>query len=256
MNINAISISRKGVWDECAQKYKFRYHLNVPSPEPTPFYFTYGKIVHKIAEHYVVSKKPLKEVCADVLLGRIPIEQTPEGQDIFVPAIPKDYKAKLPEHVQALELLTEKVGLEGIVEYKFSYDLDPPNNRFVTGFIDRIINKNGKYFLIDYKTTKKGSWRKDEISIVGDLQLRCYARVIQKEFNVDPSDIRGALYYLDGANLVPVRFTEKSLIEAEQILLKAYMEIERSNPDTVIGNVGRHCSRCDYKSICAFNLAR
>jgi ATP-dependent helicase/DNAse subunit B len=50
MNIEHISVSRYQVFVECKQKYKYRYHLAIKPDKPEPFYFTYGKIVHKIAE--------------------------------------------------------------------------------------------------------------------------------------------------------------------------------------------------------------
>ena len=51
-----MSVSRKSVWDECKKKYYYKYHLKLDSEEPEPFYFTYGKIIHKIAEEFVERK--------------------------------------------------------------------------------------------------------------------------------------------------------------------------------------------------------
>ena len=53
MNIEHISVSRKQCFDTCKAQYKYRYHLKIVSEAPTADHFTYGKIVHKVAENYV-----------------------------------------------------------------------------------------------------------------------------------------------------------------------------------------------------------
>jgi RecB family exonuclease len=254
MDIRHISISRKGVWDECQQKYKYQYHLKVESPEEEPFYFTYGKIIHKIAEAYVDHKGGmlLEEVAREVLRGKIPVDTNEEGTPVYAPQLPLDYKQRVSGHLKSIQRLTDKLGMEGETEYEFRYDLDPPNERFITGVIDRMFEKNGIWYIVDYKTTKRGPWRKTPETITEDLQLRCYARVVQRTFNVPANKIKCALYYLEGGNLVGAQFNDQSLLNAEQELLKAYIEIQNADPDKVWGNVTEKCRRCDFRSMCPF----
>ena len=249
MNINHISVSRKKCYEDCAQMYKFRYHLKVPRPDEEPFYFTYGKIVHKIAELYVENNgnTSLGNITTDILRGKIEIE---DGK--LAPPLPNEYKRKLPLHIRAIQSLTDKIGTDGIVEYKFNYDLDPPNGRHIVGFIDRLIIKDGKAWIIDYKTTKKGKWRQTKHSITTDTQLCAYARVVQREFNIEAHNINTALYYVEGGDLIGATFSQSSLEKVEQELLKTYKSIENSDPDKVWGNVGEQCRRCDYKNMCPF----
>lgn len=249
MEIEHISPSRKQCFDECHQKYKFKYHLKMIPEGPQPVYFSYGKTVHKIAEEYVKGqgKIPIEEIVKDVLTGNILIE---EG--VAAPPLEGDYKSKFPNHIRNIKEITDKIGFDGELEYKFKYDLDPPNNRFVTGFIDRLIIRGDKYFILDYKTTKKGYWRKNSVTIKKDIQLRCYGRVIQKVFGAKAENIRAALYYLEGGDLVSVRFNEEMLESAEQELLTSYKTIEEMNPDEVYAWVGDKCKRCDYRKVCPF----
>lgn len=249
MEINHMSPSRYEIFDTCPQKYKYRYHLKQASTLPEPFYFVYGKIIHKIAEIYVERKGQcsILEIANDIMQKKIAIENNK-----FAPEIPYEYKIRMPEHLRSIKKLCEKVGFDGETEYKFSYDLDPPNNKNVDGVIDRFILKNDKCWVIDYKTTKKGSFRKTPITITADIQLRTYARVIQKTFNIKPENIKLALYYLEGGDLVGVNYSEKSLEEVEKQLLEAYLKIENVCPDTVIGIVGRHCNNCEYNNVCPF----
>lgn len=254
MRIEHISLSRLNVFNQCQQLYKYKYHLKIPSPIEEPFYFTYGKIVHKIAETYVENKKqiPLGQIALNIFDGKMPIEEGNPPK--YAPAtLPDDYRRRFAVHIKNLCKITDQLGFDGVVEYDFLYDLDPPNNRCVKGFIDRLIPKNNnKYVIIDYKTSKDSPYNKTQETIVHDLQLRIYARIIQKQKNIPAQNISAALYYLETGSLVGARFSEKSLAQAEEIFLNGYKQIENTNEHGVWGNVQNHCSRCDYRSICPF----
>ncbi len=249
MNINHISVSRSKCFDTCAQQYKYKYHLKLDSPVAEPIYFLYGTIVHTIAELYVTHKgeKQIGDIAKEIMEGTIELEGS-SGP----PKLPDEYKKKLIKHVKAVKNLTSKIGFEGHVEKEFRYDLDPPHGRHVTGFIDRLIIKDDKAFIIDYKTTKKGKFRVDSNSVKHDLQLRTYARVVQREFGFPAENIQAALYYLDGENLIAAQFSHESLLQVEKELLDMYKKIENSDPDKVWGKVGWHCKMCDYASLCPF----
>ena len=255
MNINHISVSRKKCFDLCAQQYKYRYHLKLASPIEEPIYFVYGSIVHKVAELYVENrgKVPIDDICNQVMRGEILLEDVQEGQEPPPPPkLPEDYMKKLTKHLRSIKNLTDKIGCDGLVEQEFKYDLDPPNGKMVTGFIDRLIIKDNKAFIIDYKTTKKGKFRVDANSVKQDIQLRMYARVVQLQYGIPAENIKAALYYLEGENLVAAQYNEESLIQVEQDLLKTYDSIVASDPDKVWGNVGWHCKQCEYCSLCPF----
>ena len=255
MNINHISVSRKKCYDMCGQQYKYRYHLKVPRPGPEPFYFTYGSIVHRIAEVYVQNRGELKigDIAKDLLRGKIEYEN---GKPCPVKELPEDYAKKFQKHLRAVQNLTEKIGTGGITEKQFRYDIDPPNKRFVTGFIDRLILKgegeDRKAFIIDYKTTKRGKFRVNQDTVKHDLQLRMYSRVIQREYGLKAENIKAALFYLEGENLIACQYSDESLQRAEKELLESYVMIEAADPDQVWGKVGWHCKNCDYAGMCAF----
>lgn len=249
MKIDHLSVSRVGVWETCQQQYKYKYHEKLPSLEEEPIYFAYGSIVHKIAEKYVELKgeAPIAEIAEDVLSGKIPL-----GDGKKLKKLTPEYKGKLVYHIRAIKKISDQLGYEGKTEWPFRYDLDPPNEKVIVGFIDRLVQRDDKFWILDYKTTKKGPWRKGPKEIAGDLQLRSYARIVQKTFNANPENIKAALYYLDGAELVGASFSAQSLDKVEEELLKNYVAIEKSNPNGVLGTVGDHCRRCDYRKICPF----
>jgi CRISPR/Cas system-associated exonuclease Cas4 (RecB family) len=249
MNIEHISVSRGKSYKQCPYYYKLKYHEKIPNPGEEQFYFTYGKIIHKIAEQHVLQggSRCLKEISRDVLEGKIEIE---EGKK--APPLPPEYQKRLPGHVRALERLNGKIGCDGITEYKFRYDLDPPKEKFVTGFIDRIIIRDNKAWIIDYKTTKEGPYRETKNTIAHDPQLRIYSRVVQKEFGISPKNIKAALLYLEGEKIVSASYTEDSLDSIEHELLGLYESISSHPPEEARGLVGQHCRRCEYRDMCPF----
>lgn len=225
-----------------------------------PIYFIYGSIIHKIAEKYIEfkGKVPINEVTNGVMSGKIPMLDR-EGEIKKIPKLTQEYKNKLVDHTRAIKKISDQVGFDGYIEWPFNYDLnvESDNNlsdhpRIMNGYIDRLIEKDGKFWILDYKTTRTGWFRKTQKDILKDLQLRTYARVVQKTFNVKAEDIKAGLYYLEGSELVGACFTEKCLEDTGKELLKYYIEIEQADPNDVWGNVGPHCKRCMYSKICPF----
>jgi CRISPR/Cas system-associated exonuclease Cas4 (RecB family) len=249
MKIQHISVSRLQCYDLCQAQYKYKYHLEVRTDVPTPFYFTFGKIVHKIIEEHTRSKgaKTVSRVKSEVLSGQTDLEP-----GLKAPPLDNESHRNLSTHLNNYSSLVSKIGYEGQVEWPFYIDVDKPNGKMIKGFIDRLVIKDDSACVIDYKTTKPSKWRKDSTTITKDLQLACYCWAVMNEFKIAPKKIKAALYYLADAKLVPVSFSEKTLLSVPERLSKAYEEIQRADPDRVMGNVGDHCRRCDYRKICPF----
>lgn len=259
MDISAISVSRYQVWNECARRYLYQYHLKLKPPEEK-FHFTYGKIVHRVAEKFVACRGevPITEWRQRILSGEVPLEEPQPGvaeKDQPKPApielSPADHE-RLSINLANVQWLVEKVGFGGVVEVPFQFDLDPPNNKIVRGVIDLIVGDNNMYSIVDYKTTKPGKWRETPESIRHNLQLRIYARFLNKKHGIPADRMQAALYYVDDRVLVPTRFTQEAIEEAEQILLNAYDEIVEMPPEHAAGRTGFHCQRCDWKNICPY----
>lgn len=249
MKINHISVSRSKTYEECAKKYRYKYHDEIPNPGEEPFYFVYGKIVHKIAETYVENRgsKSIGEVQQDVLRGKIEIEPGKKA-----PQLPTEYKRRMPMHLNNIKKITEHLGFEGHLEHPFRFDLEPPNNKLVVGFIDRLIIKNNKAFILDYKTTKPGKFRVNKDTVTTDMQLRTYARVVQRDFGIKAENILCTLYYLEDGEKASAKFTEATLLATEKELLAIYNRISNHDPEQVRGTTGEHCNRCEYNSLCPF----
>ena len=250
MDINHLSVSRTQVWESCRLKYKLNYHLHTPSPEAEPPYFLYGSLVHKIAQEYVESKgkRNINDIKNDCLNGVILLEA---NQDTIPrKALPIEYQNKLSKHLVALMKSFAKFGFDGECEYAFDYDINPPHQQHVNGKIDRLIQKDGKVVIIDYKTTKSGFWQKSKKDIIDDIQLQCYTMVVCERFKMTPENVFSALYYLDNENFIGAQFSRTTLDKCRENLIKIYNEIETSDPDKVMGSVGKQCDRCEFRTLC------
>lgn len=249
MLINHFSVSRSQCFDECQLKYKYRYHLKVISEKPEELHFVYGKLVHKAAEVFVQTKgeRPIFEIGADLLNNKIEFDGVESIHRLGV-----DYRNKFWEHLRNVEKLTRKIGFDGEIEHKIEYDLDPPNNKVFLGFIDRLIIKNETALIIDYKTSKNNSWRKTKKTIKEDLQMNAYACYVYDKFEIKPENIHAALYYLEGGNLVSTNFKIENIKKTKELMRKKFTTIEKMSENMAVANVGNHCVRCDYSSICPY----
>lgn len=249
MKIEHISVSRNQCYELCHMQYKYKYHLQVTTNQPTPFYFTFGKLIHRIIEEHTKSKgeKSIQRIKSEILSGVLEFQP---GEKC--PHLDNESHLRLNKNLHNYMNLAEKIGYEGETEWNFLIDIDQPNKRMLKGFIDRLIIKNNTAFILDFKTTKPSKWRKDSNTITKDFQLACYCWIVNKTFGIPAKNIKAALYYLEDAKLVPVSFGEKTLESVPTKLVNAFKEIERYDPDKVIGNVGEHCRRCDYRSMCPF----
>lgn len=240
MNIEHLSVSRAQLNFTCKYKYKLKYHLKVPSPIKEYPWFLYGKIIHKIIEVYTVNRGKL-------LIGDISQEILKNEEPLSF-----NYKMQLKDDLISFVSLSNKIGYDGEIEVAFNKDLDPPNNKSIVGVIDRVIERNGNYYIFDWKTTKQGKHQKTAENILHDLQLRVYANIISSQMNVDAAKIKCALYYMQGSKLVSASFSQKTLDEVPSKMLKIYNEIASEDPNSVVGSVGDHCGICEYNSLCPF----
>lgn len=249
MLIEHISVSRKQCYEQCPIQYKYRYHEKVQSNEPIADHFVYGTLIHKIVEEYIKEqgKKEIYQIALDIFKNKILLEDNTPN-----PQLPEQYKKNLKLHLNNLKKLSDQIGYDGYLEWDFFYDLEPPNKKCIKGFIDRLIIRDEKYFILDYKTTKKGMWRKNQNTIRNDLQLRIYSRIVQKTFNAKPENIRAALFYILDSDLISTKFTEESLEMAEKELLDTYNEIKNIDVNDIFGKTGNHCRFCQYKKICPY----
>ena len=250
MIINHLSVSRSQCFELCQTQYKYKYHLKVIPDKPEQIYFVYGKLIHKAAEIYVKQKaqEPIFEIGKKLLSREIEFEDSSK-----LDTLTTEYKNKFWNHLKVVEKFTERVGFDGDIEYKIEYDLYPPDKKILLGFIDRLIIKNDRAIIIDYKTSKDNAWRKNSQTIKADLQLNAYAMVVNEQFGIAPENIQAALIYLEGGKTVSTNFKINNLIAVKDKLKNLFLQIEQIDEKKATANVGFHCRRCDFSNICPYN---
>lgn len=249
MLIEHLSVSRGNLFKECKQEYKFKYHLKTKAPLDDHEYFDYGKIIHKIIEIYTKGNGDFKifDIKKKVMSGELKVDTFKHPQQLTQP-----YKKRIDNNLNNFLKLNNRLGFHGEVEWDFHFDLDPPNKKHLKGVIDRLIIHKSQAFIVDYKTVQSQFHQKNINTIKDDLQLKCYALVVSKIFDIPPQNIKTALFYLESGDLSPVKFANQTLDLVQEGLIKLYDEIHNLKPENVIGNVGDHCRRCLYRPVCPF----
>lgn len=250
MFIEHLSVSRDSCFRLCEQQYKFKYHLKVVPNVHEQLYFTYGKLIHAAAENYVLRKgsTPIKDIIEELLQGKLEFD----GYD-NVCRLDETYYSKLYRHADFVEKFSQRIGFEGEIEHEIKYDLHPPHGKYFLGYIDRLIIKNDSALIIDYKTSKNNSWRKNKVTIKKDLQMCAYALYVHEKFNIKPEKIEAALVYLEEPKqIINTNFTIETLRATKKYLKESYLEIEEKKPENIKPTVGSHCQRCDFFDQCPY----
>ena len=222
MDIDYISISRLGVFDTCNYKYKLQYHDHIKSPLPEPKFFKYGSLIHKYAE-LTVKGEPFNGVPSE------------------------DYALVFPKHIENINKLIASLGKEGLTEHTFLLDY---KGAAIKGVIDRLLLTPDGYRIVDYKSTKAGSWRKTQDNISIDPQLNTYAWAVSEEFEVPVETIKAALYYVDDGTLITTSFTSEGVEKVMENLKYNYFKIKGMKPEDAEGNL-KSCKWCNYRDGCA-----
>ncbi|MEK7528180.1 MAG: PD-(D/E)XK nuclease family protein, partial [Patescibacteria group bacterium] len=223
---------------ECPLKYKFRYLFQVPSPPQATTSF--GSSVHNALKNFY-----------EILLEDRSLIPTLEGlQSLYKKNwISQGYDTRTFEQAmykrgqEMIERFFEENKnnwvVPAFVEKMFTLRIAECS---ITGRIDRIDKlEDGTYEVIDYKTGKL----KDEKEVKKDLQLSLYALACRDFLKIPVS--RLSLYFLEDNKKISTERTEEDINKFEDEL-KGYLDdITESD---FIATPGRHCSWCEYMTIC------
>ena len=74
--------------------------------------------------------------------------------------------------------------------------------------------------------------------------------------NCDIDKIRGALYYLEGGELIATKFKKELVEKTIEELKEIYDIIKEADEKYVIGTPGWHCKFCEYRLACHFSRCK
>jgi|TARA_Y100000034_G_C6888111_1_gene408070 putative RecB family exonuclease len=236
MFISTVSASKIKAYDSCKQQYKFRYIDKLRdsyNPNTNTDALQFGSYVHRIFELGVssTSEDELNEIAKA------------ERENYKFP----DAKLKiLPKMITNFAKLNQK--LTETVSAEQNFKMDVTESYSINGYIDRIVKgKTGGYLIIDYKTSKRKTPKRDLFS---DPQMILYAYAVHKLYNVAISDISVAHYYPHLDELVTVKFTDIHIKLFLKTLTDKIWEIRKKKKNDFYPCLNQFCDWCNYKELC------
>jgi putative RecB family exonuclease len=232
-----LSHSSISMYQECPQKYKFKYIDKIP--EKPRHFFSFGSSVHEALEFFYGGAKLPAPALKDVL-AYYKEHWKSEGY--------KDERQEAEYFEEGKGILTnyynkhiESFALPFFVEYNFSLEVDGVP---VTGKVDRIDKlPDGRLAILDYKTGK--AIPKDRVT--ADAQLTMYQMACEQL--LDSKVAKLSFYHLPSLTETTIERHPQDLVDglrrrvvttAESIVKGAF----EPKPDE------KKCFWCDYKPIC------
>jgi len=232
-----LSHSSISLYNECPQKYKFRYIDRIP--EKPKHYFSFGSSVHTALEYFYGAKEPPAPSLEQVLAyykehwisagykNQAQEEQYREnGEEILT----LFYRKHAPEYHIPL-----------FVEYNFNMEVGGVP---VTGKVDRVDRlPDGRFSVVDYKTGK--ALAKDRIAT--DEQLTMYQLACEKLLGAEVC--RLSFYHLPSlTEHVAERRGASAIRKLENKIVSTADAISRGEFSPAPEE--KKCFWCDYKPLC------
>lgn len=230
-----LSFSSISLYEECSQKFKFRYidHL----PEKPRHYFSFGKSVHTALEYFYSTTPPpsLPEV-----LQHFQAKWFSEGY--------KDAQQESDYFTKGQHILTNFYTDHAtnfkppfFTEYRFDLQVD---GVAVIGYIDRIDRvADGRVAIIDYKTGS--TFSKDRVNT--DDQLTMYQLACEELLGMKVDSL--TFYHLNSST--PYTSNPRTSEQVLQLRAKIVSVANSISQGIFLPSPeDRKCSWCDYKPYC------
>lgn len=232
-----LSHSSISLYNECPQKYKFKYVDKIP--EKPRHFFSFGQSVHTALEFFYGVKTPAAPSLEDVLK---------HYRENWVSAGYKDERQETEYFEQGRGILArfhdkhaKDFKLPFFVEYAFTFEVDGVP---VTGRIDRVDKlDDGRLHVLDYKTGKQLQTGR----IDTDSQLTMYQLACEKQLGAEVAEL--TFYHLPTLKEHKAFRRPAPLVEELKARIVGTAESilkERFEPAPEESK----CRWCDYKPIC------
>ncbi len=234
-----LSHSSISLYNECPQKYKFKYIDKIP--ERPKHFFSFGQSVHLALEFFYAATRSQAPSLGELLA---------HYKEIWVKPGYKDKLQEAEYFAEGTRILTEfhakhapRYHVPFFVEYAFDFEVEGVP---VTGRIDRVDKlPDGRLSVLDYKTGKKlATGRLD-----ADAQLTMYQLACERLLGAEVGEL--VFYHLPTLKEHRTGRRPQALVSelsARITTTAAAIEAERFDPTPSEGV----CRWCDYKPICPF----
>lgn len=235
MFINKISNSKYDTVKQCKYKYRLRYHEHLEGVDETNNdALVTGNFVHRIFE------LGYKERSLEALYAIM------EQEQVNYPVS----SHRLDEVKQCIRNFinfnTQEL-IDNTIAVEHSFEVELPTFTLV-GKIDRIIkSKDGKYLVIDYKTSNREA---NKLSLKNEGQLKKYVYAVSKEFKVPTNKIICAHYYPKTGNFPYTDFQNIAILRHIKEVNEEVWKIRKLKKEDLTPTKNMFCDWCEYKSLC------
>ena len=243
------SHSRLSTFEQCKQRYKFRYIDHIPEKERT-IEAHLGSMVHLTLEWIYGEAQKGNLPSLDEVMLFYSRNWLAEKKDFLIPKkgmTDNDYYNKgvqfLIDYYNRYAPFQENTLA---LEKEVFLDLDEEGNYKLRGFIDRLCYnlETGEYEIHDYKTsnTLPPQEKVDE-----DRQLALYSIAVREMFE-NATEVRLIWHYLNFNKRLESRRTEEQLKQLKKETVELIKAIESATEFPTAPS--RLCDWCSYKQIC------
>ncbi len=232
-----LSASSKKTYQQCPRKYFFNYIEK--APKKTWLHFDIGNLCHKTLElfHYNYIKNGTHKMSLSEMMGVSFAEARKSYLDMSNDNL-EEVKSMLSDYLASVK----ENGMPNVkgTEIGFSFNID--KDVLMRGFIDRLdIMKDGRFHIVDYKTTKNTQY-------LDDFQLLVYGIWLKKEYPTIES-FRGSYVLLKHKSaLKSFDFNLSDVDIVQNELIEYASKIREENSWVPIPS--RLCNWCDFYDIC------
>lgn len=240
IEILKLSASSMKTYDQCPKKYFYNYIAKEPRKEWA--HFDLGNLCHKALEifHQIYIKEGTNNKTLSKLMGHSFTEARKEFRNVSGNIL-----------VEAKELIQnylKNVSREGMplvkgVETSFKFNME--EDIVLRGFLDRVdILKDGRFHIVDYKTTKN-------VKYLEPFQLLIYGLWLKTQYPHIENFKASYLLLRHGSKLKSYDFNSEDIEKCRKKIIKYAESISTSiNEDVWSPIPGPLCNWCDFQKIC------
>ena len=235
MYIKGFSPSKLNTFDECEQKFRYKYvhYLGEDYNEGlSKDALQFGSYIHKILEDGVDSES-VEELKEHGLRLRNSYHFKGREEDIL-------------KCIKNFFAFNAKITKSISTEMRFKVEVLPDLE--VNGIIDRVVEgEPGHFLVIDYKTSKREKTKRE---LYTDPQLMIYAAAIAKMYKCDIRSVTVAHYYPLTNNLVTIKYLPSHISNFLRKVDEKKWRIRKKKTTDFKPRVNQFCDWCGYKGLC------
>lgn len=241
MHIARLSESKYSTYKQCPHKYRRQYveYLESdPGGDDSPLRF--GSYIHRIFElgYTATTEEELLKLAKEL-----------KPKYKFARSYDKKIEPCIKNFLKFNGPLAETVGTE------VEYIIEPEKGIELNGIMDRVIkDANGKYLVIDYKTSKK---ELSKIQLYKNSQLQGYAWAASIIYGVPVSDVIVAHYYPVTGHFIHCTYSNRQIYAWLKEKIATVWEIRKKKKEDLCPVQNQFCDWCEYQQVCPlFNSAQ